>query len=34
MLYRAHVGGSKSGREVFRSRADALAWLREAILGG
>jgi hypothetical protein len=34
MLYRAHVGGSKSGREVFRSHEDALAWLREAILGG
>jgi hypothetical protein len=29
MLYRAHVGGSKSGREVFRSREEALAWLRE-----
>ena len=33
-LYRAHVGGSKSGREVFRSREDALAWLREAVLSG
>ena len=29
MLYRAHVGGSKSGREVFRFRDDALAWLRD-----
>ena len=28
ILYRAHVGGSKSGREVFRSRDEALAWLR------
>ena len=28
-LYRAHVGGSKSGREVFRSREEALAWLRD-----
>ena len=33
-LYRAHVGGSKSGREVFRSREDTLAWLREAVLSG
>jgi len=28
MLYRAHVGGSKSGREVFHSREEALAWLQ------
>jgi hypothetical protein len=28
ILYRAHVGGSKSGREVFRSRDEALGWLR------
>lgn len=27
MQHRAYVGGSKSGREVFRSRADAAAWL-------
>jgi hypothetical protein len=25
--HRAYVGGSKSGREVFSSRADATAWL-------
>jgi hypothetical protein len=27
MQHRAYVGGSKSGRVVFRSRADAVAWL-------
>ena len=27
--HRAYVGGSKSRREVFRSRADATAWLAE-----
>jgi hypothetical protein len=27
MQHRAYVGGSKSGREVFHSRADATAWL-------
>jgi hypothetical protein len=27
MQHRAYVGGSKSGREVFRSRDDATAWL-------
>ena len=27
MQHRAYVGGSKSGREVFRSREDAAAWL-------
>jgi hypothetical protein len=27
MRHRAYVGGSKSGREVFRSREDATAWL-------
>jgi hypothetical protein len=27
MRHRAYVGGSKSGREVFRSRDDATAWL-------
>ena len=27
MQHRAYVGGSKSGREVFRSRDDAIAWL-------
>jgi len=29
LLYRAHLGGSRSSREVFRSRAEALAWLEE-----
>jgi hypothetical protein len=29
MKHRAYVGGSKSGREVFRSREDATAWLAE-----
>jgi hypothetical protein len=28
-LWRAHMGGAKSRREVFRSREYALAWLRE-----
>ena len=27
MQHRAYVGGSKSGREVFRTRDDATAWL-------
>jgi hypothetical protein len=27
-LWRAHLGGARSRREVFRSREDALAWLR------
>ena len=27
MQHRAYVGGSKSGREVFRTREDATAWL-------
>lgn len=27
--HRAYVGGSKSGREVFHSRADAAAWLAQ-----
>jgi hypothetical protein len=27
--HRAYVGGSKSGREVFQSRADATAWLAQ-----
>ncbi|HEX5246168.1 MAG TPA: hypothetical protein VFW41_03465 [Gaiellaceae bacterium] len=27
MQHRAYVGGSKSGREVFHSREDAVAWL-------
>jgi hypothetical protein len=27
--YRAHLGGSRSNRQVFRSRADAVAWLAE-----
>jgi hypothetical protein len=25
--YRAHLGGSKSNRQLFRSRAEAVAWL-------
>jgi hypothetical protein len=25
--YRAHLGGSKSNRQLFRSRDDAVAWL-------
>ena len=29
MHHRAYVGGSKSGREVFRSREDASAWLAQ-----
>ena len=29
MQHRAYVGGSKSGREVFRTRDDATAWLAE-----
>jgi hypothetical protein len=29
MRHRAYVGGSKSGREVFRSRDAAIAWLAE-----
>lgn len=29
MQHRAYVGGSKSGREVFRSREDAIAWLAQ-----
>lgn len=29
MRHRAYTGGSKSGREVFRSRDDATAWLAE-----
>ena len=28
-LLRAHLGGSKSRRQVFRSREEAIAWLRE-----
>ena len=27
--HRAYVGGSKSGREVFRSREEAAAWLAQ-----
>jgi hypothetical protein len=29
LLYRAHLGGSKSNRRVFKSRAEALAWLED-----
>jgi hypothetical protein len=28
-LYRANLGGSRSNRHVFRSRAEAIAWLEE-----
>ena len=28
-LYRANLGGSRSNRHVFRSRAEAVAWLEE-----
>ena len=31
--YRAHLGGSKSNRQLFRNRADAVAWLEEKIGG-
>jgi hypothetical protein len=27
--YRAHLGGSRSNRQMFRNRADAVAWLEE-----
>jgi hypothetical protein len=27
--YRAHVGGSRSNRHLFRSRAEAIAWLED-----
>ena len=27
--YRAHLGGSKSKRHIFTTRAEALAWLQE-----
>ncbi len=27
--YRAHLGGSKSNRQLFRTRADAIAWLED-----
>ena len=29
LLYRAHLGGSKSNRRVFTSRAEAVAWLQD-----
>jgi hypothetical protein len=29
LLFRAHLGGSKSNRRVFRSRVEAIAWLEE-----
>jgi hypothetical protein len=31
--YRAHLGGSRSNRQLFRNRADAVAWLEEQIGG-
>jgi hypothetical protein len=27
--YRAHLGGAKSNRQLFRNRADAVTWLEE-----
>lgn len=27
--YRAHLGGSKSNRQLFKNRADAVTWLQE-----
>ena len=27
--YRAHLGGSRSNRQLFRNKADAVAWLEE-----
>jgi len=27
--FRAHLGGSRSNRQLFRNRADAVAWLEE-----
>jgi hypothetical protein len=27
LRYRAHLGGSRSNRQVFRSRDEALVWL-------
>jgi hypothetical protein len=27
--FRAHLGGSKSNRQLFKNRADAVAWLEE-----
>jgi hypothetical protein len=29
LLYRAHLGGSRSNRQVFKNRAEALEWLEE-----
>ena len=29
--YRAHMGGSKSNRHVFSSRAEAVAWLEDQL---
>jgi hypothetical protein len=29
LSYRAHLGGSKSNRHVFHSRAEAVAWLEQ-----
>jgi hypothetical protein len=29
LLYRAHLGGTKSNRRVFKSRVEAVAWLEE-----
>ena len=27
--YRAHLGGARSNQQLFRNRADAVAWLEE-----
>jgi hypothetical protein len=29
VAFRAHLGGSRSNRQLFRNRADAVAWLGE-----
>jgi len=31
--YRAHLGGASSNRQLFRNRADAVAWLEEKTTG-
>jgi hypothetical protein len=31
--YRAHLGGAKSNRQLFRNRADAVTWLEEQTAG-
>jgi hypothetical protein len=29
--YRAHLGGARSNRQLFRNKADAVAWLEELL---